>query len=71
MQTLVKRLNFFFVYGCRPSTGVKANTTMLKDILVALIENKDRINFSVLIPDAINYLSGNDASFETVSSAQI
>ena len=44
---------------------------MLKDIFFALIENKDRINFSVLIPDAINYLSGNDASFETVSSAQI
>ena len=29
--------NFIFLYGCRPSAGVKANTTMIKDILNALI----------------------------------
>ena len=32
-----KRMNFLFVYGCRPSAGVKANTTMVKDILKAFM----------------------------------
>ena len=33
----VKRMNFLFVYGCRPSAGVRANTTMVKDILDAFV----------------------------------
>ena len=33
----IKRMNFFFIFGCRPSTGVKANTTMVKDIFDAFI----------------------------------
>jgi hypothetical protein len=47
-----KRMNFQFIYGCRPSTGVKANTTMIKDIFEAFIANADRINFMVLLPQA-------------------
>jgi hypothetical protein len=27
------RMNFIFLYGCKPSAGVKANTTMVKDLL--------------------------------------
>ena len=68
-QTLLdkaKQLNFLFVYGCRPSTGVKANTTMVKDIFKAFIENADRINFTVFIPKSLNFLQGNDVTFETV-----
>ena len=61
--------NFLFVYGCRPSAGVKANTTMIKDILNALINSADRINFTVLLPQALDQLKGNDASFETASSS--
>ena len=43
-------MNFLFLYGCRPSAGVKANTTMVKDILKALMKSADRINFTVLLP---------------------
>jgi hypothetical protein len=43
----VKRMNFLFIYGCRPSTGVKANTTMIKDIYGAFISNADIFNFTV------------------------
>ena len=50
MLTEATRQNFLFLYGCKPSAGVKANTTMVKDILKALIENADRINFMVLLP---------------------
>ena len=65
------RTNFAFVYGCRPSTGVKANTTMVKDIYYAFIENGDKINFRVLLPNAFTYMSGNDVNFEIASSAKI
>ena len=34
----VEKMNFFFIYGCRPSTGVKANTTMMKDIHKAFMK---------------------------------
>ena len=63
--------NFIFLYGCRPSAGVKANTTMIKDILNALINSADRINFTVLLPQALEQLKGNDASFETACSSSI
>ena len=63
--------NFIFLYGCRPSAGVKANTTMIKDILNALINSADRINFTVLLPQALDQLKGNDASFETASSSTL
>jgi hypothetical protein len=64
-------MSFAFVYGCRPSTGVKANTTMVKDIYYSFIENGDRINFTVLLPNAFTYMSGNDVNFEIASSAKI
>ena len=47
------RMNFIFLYGCKPSAGVKANTTMVKDILNALMLSADRINFMVLLPQAL------------------
>ena len=62
-------MNFFFLYGCRPSTGVKANTTMVKDIFEAFIEGADRINFMILLPMALEHIQGFDASFETAVSS--
>ena len=44
---------------------------MVKDILNALIKSADRINFTVLLPQALDQLKGNDASFETASSSSI
>ena len=64
-------MNFFFIFGCRPSAGVKANTTMVKDILSAFIENKDRVNAMVLLPQVFEFLSSGDATFETASSSRI
>ena len=32
-----KRVNLLLLYGCRPSAGVKANTDMVKNILLAFI----------------------------------
>ena len=64
-------MNFLFLYGCRPSAGVKANTTMVKDMLNAFMLSADKINFTVLLPQALDQLKGNDASFETASSSSI
>ena len=44
---------------------------MVKDIYYAFIENGDRINFTVLLPNAFTYMSGNDVNFEIASSAKI
>ena len=67
----VSHMNFFFIFGCRPSAGVKANTTMVKDILSAFIENKDRVNAMVQLPQVFEFLSSGDATFETASSTRI
>ena len=63
------QMNSMFIYGCRPSTGIKANTTMVKDIYEAFIENADRINFTVLLPMSLDYIEGKDVIFEIVTSA--
>ena len=34
----IKQMNFFFIWGCRPSAGVGANTDMVKDIYGAFME---------------------------------
>ena len=49
-----KRMNFVFLYGCRPSAGVKANTTMVKDILSTLMLSADRFNFMVQLPQVLD-----------------
>ena len=64
-------MNFNFIYGCRPSAGVKGNTDMVQNILLALIQNVDRVNAKVLIPQSLEYLRSSDAQFETVSSSRI
>ena len=67
----VSRMNFFFIFGCRPSAGVKANTTMVKDILGAFKQNADRKNAMVRLPKTLEYLKGKDATFETASSSRM
>ena len=64
-------MNFCFLYGCRPSAGVKANTDMVEDLLLALMLSSDRIDQKVVIPNAFEYLSSKDASFETATSSRI
>ena len=66
-----KRMNFFFIWGCNPSAGVKANTSMVKDILKACMRYKDVKNAAIFLPQVFDFLQSNDASFETAQSAQI
>ena len=66
-----KRLNLMLMFGCRPSAGVKANTDMVKNILIALIDNADRVNCRTLIPWALDFIESSDAQFETSTSSKI
>ena len=34
----MKQMNFFFIWGCRPSAGVGANTGMINDIYDAFMD---------------------------------
>ena len=64
-------MNFNFIFGCRPSAGVKGNTDMVQKILFALTQNADRANARALIPQSLEFLKSNDAQFETVFSSRI
>jgi hypothetical protein len=44
---------------------------MVKDIFEAFIENADRINFMVLLPQAFSFMNANDVTFETATSSKI
>ena len=60
--------NYAFVYGCDPTRGVKANTTMIKDLADILSLFYDRKTMAVQFPDCFNDLLGHDANFEMVQS---
>ena len=44
---------------------------MLKDIFDSFIENADRINFMVLLPQAFGFIDGKDVTYETAQSSRI
>ena len=44
---------------------------MVKDIFDSFIENADRINFMVLLPNVFSFINANDATFETATSSKI
>ena len=67
----IQPMNFFFIWGCKPASGVWAKTKMVKDISRALITQRDKIEASVFIPTVFEYLQSSDASFETAQSNQL
>ena len=64
-------MNLLLVFGCRPSAGVKANTDMVKNILLTFVESADRVNAVTLIPWCLDFIDSSDAQFETASSSKI
>ena len=57
----MRKMNFCFVFGARPSVGVKANTDMVKSTMHAFIEHADRINAVTLLPNVFEFLNSGDA----------
>lgn len=61
-------INFTFCFGCGIGKGVKANTTFVFDILKLFHSNWDLEHGYVLIPNIMQKVLGDDASFETSNS---
>ena len=64
----LRRQNFAFCFGCKPSQGVLAETKMVKDVVKILLEDYDRNTFSVRFMDCFDDLKGSDVNFEMVAS---
>ena len=67
----VVRENVLLLFGCRPSLGVDAETTMVKDLVKTLISRLDKETLSVTFPKVLDQMSGSDASFEMSASNSI
>ena len=67
----IKASNFLFVWGCRPSDQVGAETVMVRDIVKMLTKNFDHDTLTVQLPDSFEQLKGEDANFEMVTSNTI
>ena len=52
------------MWGCGPATGVKSDTTMVDDIGKIFLEKIDKATLSLIIPQALEEVTGQDASFE-------
>ena len=57
-------MNFLMLWGCSPATGVKADTTMVYDISKIFIEKINFSTLSLILPQALEEVTGQDASFE-------
>ena len=63
--------NFLFMWGCRPSAGVLANTEMVRDLIQVLETNYDKDRMRMVLPAGLEHLNGKDANFEMVTSNTI
>ena len=56
------------LFGCQPSTGVNADTTMVFDVSAVFEEMVDPETHSLIFPQALEEITGQDASFEIAQS---
>ena len=57
-------MNFVLLYGCPPANGVKSDTTMVRDICKIFVDKTDLATLSLIIPQALEEITGQDANFE-------
>ena len=67
----VVRENVLLLFGCRPSLGVDAETTMIADLIRTLLSRLDRQTLAVTFPKVLDQMEGSDASFEMSASNSI
>ena len=53
-----EQVNFMLLWGCSPATGVKSDTTMVDDIGKIFFQKIDRATFSLIIPQALEEVTG-------------
>ena len=59
--------NFVFLSGCAPSSGVKADTKIVEDLMIIFMQF-DIASLSLRVPDVFDSFNGQDASFEILVS---
>ena len=59
--------NYFFYHGTKPEYGVAAFSVMVNEIFHQL-KKFNRKTLTVVLPDALEYLTGSDADFEGIFS---
>ena len=68
---MAKFQNFAFIFGCMPGAGVKADTTMCKDVKEAFMHRFNISKLTLEFPGVLDHLVGKDANFEMVASSTI
>ena len=63
--------NFIFIWGCRPSAGVAAQTAMVEELVQMLSKKCDRDTMTIELPYAFQNMVGKDANYEIVTSSTI
>ena len=59
------------MWGCRPSSTVDANTSMVRDLISTFEHRFNPQTLMLNIPEAFEHLKGSDANFEMVTSNTI
>ena len=59
-----EEIKFLLLYGCPPATGVRSDTSMVYDIGKIFLEKLDLATLSLIFPQALDEVTGQDASFE-------
>ena len=65
---VTERLNFALFFGCKPDSGVKANTKMIRDVVKVMIHRINKVHFFVQLVECFEDLKGSDVNFEIVAS---
>ena len=59
------------IWGCKPNTGVAANSKMVSEICKRFLTYYNRFTMELAFPECLRDLEGEDASFEVVTSQTI
>ena len=68
IQQLAKQSNFIFIFGCKPGSGVAAETKTAKDITSFLRRSASYEDDTIKLPGTCSQITSSDAEFEVLTS---
>ena len=63
--------NFFFIFGCRPSKTVSADTDMVKQLVLTIENRYDKNTLKLEIPESFEYIKATNENLEITASSTI
>ena len=70
LDMLVKIINFALVFGCSPSVGINADSKFMKNACEN-IERSMNARMTVIFPDCLESMQGEDCNFELATSSTL